>query len=121
MDGEMREPKQSLTLVHISDLHVGGIVHLPNAPAAPSAQLNRAKLSSSRLEFLSESFAPAQSLLATRGARGTQAVSHLRGERGVELLAGASGSTAHPPSLARATRCNAGRNLDELIEPGDGG
>jgi hypothetical protein len=62
------------------------VLHLPNDPDTPSAQLNAQQRSLSRLEFLSEVFAPPQTLLNTRGARGTQAVSHLRGTSGVELL-----------------------------------
>jgi hypothetical protein len=62
------------------------VLHLPNDPETPSAQLNAQQRSFSRLEFLSEVFAPPQTLLNTRGARGTQAVSYLRSQPGIELL-----------------------------------
>jgi hypothetical protein len=62
------------------------VLHLPNEAQVASAQLNEEQRSFSRLEFLSEMFAPIQALLNTRGARGTQAVSYLRAEPGLELL-----------------------------------
>jgi hypothetical protein len=61
------------------------VLHVPNEPQIPSVHLEEQE-SLSRLEFLSEIFAPVKTLLNTRGARGTQAVSYLRGEPGVELL-----------------------------------
>lgn len=61
------------------------VLQLPNEPEIPSVHLKE-QHSISRLEFLSEVFAPVQALLNTRGARGTQAVSYLRGEPRVELL-----------------------------------
>ena len=62
------------------------VLHLPNAPEPPSARLNAKHKTYSRLEFLSEVFAPVQTLLNTRGARGTQAVSYLGREQAIELL-----------------------------------
>lgn len=62
------------------------VLHLPNEAQVASADLNEEQRSFSRLEFLSEIFAPIQALLNTRSARGTQAVSHLRTEPGLELL-----------------------------------
>jgi hypothetical protein len=60
--------------------------NLPNEPEAATALLNREKRTSGRLEWMSETFAPVQTLLNTRGALGTQAVSFLRGEPNVQLL-----------------------------------
>jgi hypothetical protein len=62
------------------------VLHLPNAPEPPSAELAHSHHASSGYEFLSEVFAPVLALLNTRGARGTQAVSYLHGEPGVGLL-----------------------------------
>jgi len=62
------------------------VLHLPNEPQPPTAVLNEKKKNRGALELMSEVFAPVQTLLNTRGARGTQAVSFLRGEAKVELL-----------------------------------
>jgi hypothetical protein len=63
------------------------VLHLPNEPEPPTAVLNEKRKTGGAIELLSEVFAPVQTLLNTRGARGTQAVSYLRGEPNVELLA----------------------------------
>jgi hypothetical protein len=63
------------------------VLHLPNEPEPPTAVLNAKKRNRGAVELMSEVFAPVQTLLNTRGARGTQAVSFLRGEPKVELLA----------------------------------
>jgi hypothetical protein len=62
------------------------VLHLPNEPEPPTVVLNERKRSGGTVELMSEVFAPVQTLLNTRGARGTQAVSFLRGEPKVELL-----------------------------------
>ncbi len=62
------------------------VLHLPNEPEPPTAVLNQEKRNRGAVELISEVFAPVQTLLNTRGARGTQAVSFLRGEPKVELL-----------------------------------
>jgi len=62
------------------------VLHLPNQPEIPSTLLDRNERLSGGREFLSEVAAPVQALLQTRGARGTQAVSYLNREPGVELL-----------------------------------
>jgi predicted acylesterase/phospholipase RssA len=54
------------------------VLHLPNQPDIPSATLNHNKREAGSSEFMSEALAPIQTLLQTRGARGTQAVSFLR-------------------------------------------
>jgi hypothetical protein len=62
------------------------VLYLPNEPVPPSALLSSEKQQSGRFEVMSEVFAPVQTLLNTRGARGTQAVSFLHGEPAVSLL-----------------------------------
>jgi hypothetical protein len=62
------------------------VLHLPNEPQPPTTVLNEKKKNRGAVELMSEVFAPVQTLLNTRGARGTQAVSFLRGEPKVELL-----------------------------------
>ena len=62
------------------------VLHLPNEPEPPTTVLNEKKKNRGALELMSEVFAPLETLLNTRGARGTQAVSYLRGEPNVELL-----------------------------------
>ena len=57
------------------------VLHLANAPEIPSARLNEQQQDSNGRAFLSEIFAPVVTLLHTRGARGTQAVSYLTGSR----------------------------------------
>jgi hypothetical protein len=61
------------------------VLHLPNQPEIPSATLNRNERQASGREFLSEALAPILTLLQTRAARGTQAVSYLQREPYVEL------------------------------------
>lgn len=62
------------------------VLHLPNEPDVPSATLNKRKRDASTREFMSEALAPIQTLLQTRGARGTQAVSFLHGDPQIPLL-----------------------------------
>jgi hypothetical protein len=62
------------------------VLHLPNQPEIPSAIANEKQRNSSSLEWMSEALAPVQTLLQTRDARGTQAVSYLRGELQVQSL-----------------------------------
>jgi hypothetical protein len=61
------------------------VLHLPNQPDIPSAVIDENKKKASSLEFLSEALAPILTLLQTRSARGTQAVSYLKREPDVEL------------------------------------
>lgn len=58
------------------------VLHLPNAPLVDP---DGSKSDASRWEFLSEIFAPVKALLATREARGTQAVSYLRNDGSIEV------------------------------------
>jgi hypothetical protein len=51
----------------------------------PSATLNRNEQQRADREFLSEALAPISTLLQTRGARGTQAVSYLQRDPDIEL------------------------------------
>ena len=62
------------------------VLHLPNSPLQPSADLNAQQRASSGHKWMSELLAPLNSLLNTRSARGTQAVSYLKGEPNVKLL-----------------------------------
>jgi len=61
------------------------VLHLPNQPYPQSATLNANQQAASDREFLSEAWAPISTLLQTRAARGTQAVSYLQREPDVEL------------------------------------
>jgi hypothetical protein len=62
------------------------VLHLPNEGAVASAALNAAPRPFGGLEFASEVLAPIETLLYTRGARGTQAVEYLRREPKVTVL-----------------------------------
>jgi hypothetical protein len=62
------------------------VLHLRNDPPNASAAARQTAAPSSGRAWLSEMLSPLRALLATRGARGAQAVEYLRREAGVQLL-----------------------------------
>lgn len=92
------------------------VLHLPNQPVTPSAALNRNERQAGNREFLSEALAPISTLLQTRGARGTQAVSYLQREPDVELqsIQPCTASVAAPLGwvLSEQVRANMKSQLD---------
>jgi predicted acylesterase/phospholipase RssA len=62
------------------------VLHLPNQPEVSSAIADEKQRNTGSWEWMSEVLAPVKTLLQTRGARGTQAVSYLRREPQVQLL-----------------------------------
>ena len=94
------------------------VLHLPNQPLAPSAALNRNEQRASGREFLSEALAPISTLLQTRGARGTQAVSYLQREPDVELqsIRPCTASVAAPLGWVLSEQVRA--NMKAQLDPG---
>jgi len=62
------------------------VLHLPNEPSNPSAKLIKASGSTSGRVWAGEALSPLRALLASRGARGAQAIEYLRGEKEVTLI-----------------------------------
>jgi hypothetical protein len=98
------------------------VLHLPNEPESPTAVLNEKNKNRGAVELMSEVFAPVQTLLNTRGARGTQAVSFLRGEPKVELLSlrPCTDNVTAPLGwvLSRQVRADMARQLTQCKEAG---
>jgi hypothetical protein len=92
------------------------VLHLPNQPDVPSATLDRNEQQASGREFLSEAWSPISTLLQTRGARGTQAVSYLQRESEVEVqsIRPCTASVAAPLGwvLSEQVRANMKAQLD---------
>ncbi len=62
------------------------VLHLPNEPPNPSAALINSKVAVSGRVLMSETLSPLRTLLATRGARGNQAIGFLSNQKEVTVV-----------------------------------
>jgi len=62
------------------------VLHLPNEPINSPASLVKNRGTVTGDEWLEEVLSPVRALMATRGARGTQAIGYIRDDPGVQLL-----------------------------------